>query len=242
MPVSTLNKTIALFLVGILGVAWVVILAWKPLAAFIAAYPELSSPAGSVALGSLSLALAAFVGSIIEGLTDVTVRRLVQAAARRERWARFLGQSRVHASSKYWENEFQQLATKQHLFESALERDFTSRAHVANGIFHAHASNHHIEWVISHYSTYYLVSCYLFVLGLFGLLVPQLIVFLPEPRLIWTLGVLVALLVSAYALFALAVDRYLYSFQALFRFAAFWLSETRVAGYLSNSERTSHGT
>ena len=41
----------------------------------------------------------------------------------------------------------------------------------------------------------------------------------------WVIGTVLAMIVSAYALLSLALDRCLYTYQAEFRFAAIWLAE-----------------
>src|SRR5207244_12645650 len=103
MPIVTINKTIALFLVGYLGLGVAAVVAHRPILNSWRRHPELAGLAGSVILALLSLAVAALIGATIDGLADVTIRRFIKWAAKKERFARFFGQSRVFHSAAKWE-------------------------------------------------------------------------------------------------------------------------------------------
>ena len=239
MPVVTINKTVALFLVGYLGLGVIVVVGGQPILSFWREHQELSGASGSVALGLLSLALAALIGAIIDGLADITVRRLIRWGAQRESFARLFGQRRVFQSVVIWKAHFdEQLAqADEHLFTKIASDEVIPKLHLATGLLHAHAPAHHIEWVFAHYSTHHLASNL------------TVIVLVGSPLLAATAfngGATMAIIatgltivVSAYGLLSLALDRCLYTYQAEFRFAAIWLAELGAARRSKNLERSS---
>lgn len=230
MPIVTINKTIALFLVGYLGLGVGAVVAHRPILNFWRGHPELAGLAGSVILGLLSLAVAALIGAIIDGLADVTIRRFIKWAAKKERFARFFGQSRVFRSAAKWEACFNDQAKQanEQLFAEIAADEALFKLHLATGLLHAHAPSHHIDWVFAHYSTLYLASNLAFV----TLVGPPLVVasVLSGATGIgpWMIPTGIGMVLSAYGLLSLALDRCLYTYQAEFRFAAIWLAEARA--------------
>lgn len=227
MPVATINKTVALFLVGYLGLGVVIVVGRQSILGFWREHQELSGASGSVALGLLSLALAALIGAIIDGLADVTVRRLIKWGAQRESFARLFGQRRVFQSVAIWKAHFdEQLArADERLFTKIASDEALPKLHLATGLLHAHAPPHHIEWVFAHYSTHHLASN-LTVIALVGApLLAATAVGAGGDATATIMTTCLAMVVSAYALLSLALDRCLYTYQAEFRFAAIWLAE-----------------
>lgn len=227
MPVVTINKTVALFLVGYLGLGVLIVVGREPFLEFWRGHQELSGASGPVVLGLLSLTVAALVGAIIDGLADVTIRRLIRWGAKREGFARFFGQGRVFRSVEIWKAHFdeQLVQADERLFTRIAGEEVVPKLHLATGLLHAHAPPHHIEWVFAHYSTHHLASNLAF-LVLVGppVLIPTMIGDSGEAAA-WVIGTVLAMIVSAYALLSLALDRCLYTYQAEFRFAAIWLAE-----------------
>ena len=230
MPIVTINKTVALFLVGYLGLGVAAVVAHRPLLSFWRGHAELTGPAGSVILGLLSLAIAALIGAIIDGLADVTIRRFIKWAAKKEGLARFFGQSRVFYSAAKWETCFVEQAKQadEPLFTEIAGDEPLFKLHLAIGLLHAHAPSHHIDWVFAHYSTLHLASNLAFV----ALVGPPVLVasVLSGTASIgpWMILTGIAMVLSAYGLLSLALDRCLYTYQAEYRFAAIWLAETRA--------------
>ena len=241
MPVVTINKTVALFLVGYLGLGIAAVLARQPILGFWRGHQELSGASGSVALGLLSLAVAALMGAIIDGLADVTIRRLIKWGAKREGFARFFGQRRVFQSVEIWKAYFdeQLVQADERLFAKIAGDQALPKLHLATGLLHAHAPPHHIEWVFAHYSTLYLASNLAF-LVLVG--PPVLVANVVESdghAAAWIIATAMAMMVSAYGLLSLSLDRCLYTYQAEFRFAAIWLAEIEAARRAKLPERSS---
>ena len=242
MPVVTINKTVALFLVGYLGLGILAIVGRQPLFDFWRSHQELSSASGSVALGLLSLAIAALVGAIIDGLADVTIRRLVKWGATRKTFARFFGQRRVFQSVEIWRAYFkEQIAQSDHrLFNKIAGDHGLPQLHLATGLLHVHAPPHHVEWIYAHYSTHHLASNLAFI----ALAGPPVVVatFAAHDGVVtgWIIATGLAMIVSAYGLLSLSLDRCLYTYQAEFRFAAIWLAEleaTKGARLLQQSRQ-----
>lgn len=227
MPVVTINKTVALFLVGYLGLGVLIVIGRDPILEFWRGHPELSGASGPVVLGLLSLTVAALIGAIIDGLTDVTIRRLIRWGAKRAGFARFFGQSRVFQGVETWKAHFdEQLAgADERLFTTIAGEQPVPKLHLAIGLLHAHAPSHHVEWVFAHYSTHHLASNLAF-LVLVGppVLLPAVVGVTGEAAA-WIAGTVLAMIVASYALLSLALDRCLYTYQAEFRFAAIWLAE-----------------
>src|SRR3954454_13305736 len=160
MPLSTINKTVAIFLVGYLGLGVTLVIWRDEILAFRQAHQELFDSAGSVTLGILSLALAALMGAIIDGLADVTIRRFIRWGAKRRGVARFFGQTEVFRSVERWRCYFNEQIDQsdESLFLKVANDEPLFRLHLATGLVHSHAPPHHIEWVFAHFSTHYLAS------------------------------------------------------------------------------------
>lgn len=224
MKLSNLNKIGALFIAGSIGVLWVFVF-WGPEAAsFLEAHKDLANPL-SAALGAfLLLPLSVLAGLVLEGLAELTLRPLVGSSLRRRRLAVFFRQCEIWESTVRWQTVFLDLVSSRPFFSSVLEHPgggVPSRQ-LASGIFHQNATKDQVDWLLSHYATYYLATS-------FGLTL-ILIVALPIKLFLagcWSLvSLLVAtlfLLASLYAVLSLAIDRFLYTYFATFRFAALWL-------------------
>ena len=227
MPVVTINKTVALFLVGYLGLGVIIVIGRKPVLDFWRGHPELSGASGSVVIGLLSLTVAALLGAIIDGLTDVTIRRLIQWGAKHESFARFFGQGRVFHSVEIWKAYFdeQLVQADERLFTTIAGEQPLPRLHLAVGLLHVHAPPHHIEWVFAHYSTFHLASNLAFLVLAGPPVLAATVSGGGGEAAAWILGTGLAMIVSAYGLLSLALNRCLYTYQAEFRFAAIWLAE-----------------
>jgi hypothetical protein len=241
MPVVTINKTVALFLVGYLGLGTVAVFARQPILAFWREHQELSGASGSVVLGLLSLAVAALMGAIIDGLAEVTIRRLLKWGAKHEGFARFFGQRRVFQNVEIWKAHFdeQLVQADEQLFARIAGDQALPKLHLATGLLHAHAPPHHIEWVFAHYSTYYLASNLAFLVLVGPPVLVANVVQGDGHTAAWIIATGLAMMLSTYGLLSLSLDRCLYTYQAEFRFAAIWLAELEAAKRAKSIERSS---
>ena len=227
MPLSTINKTVALFVVGYLALAVVSVVWWQEVLSLWSAHQEFFGSAGSVGLGVLSIALAALSGAVIDGLADVTVRRFVKWATKRRRMVLFFGQSELFQSVEQWKHYFQSQIDQSNdeLFRSIGKDHPLFRLHLATGLLHAHAPSHHIEWVFAHFATHYLASNLAFLVLVSTPMLTFRAVSGTDNPIAWIIPATMAMLLAAYGLLSLSVARCLYTYQAEFRFAAIWLSE-----------------
>jgi hypothetical protein len=227
MPVVTINKTVALFLVGYLGLGILAIIGRQPLFDFWRSHQELSSASGSVALGLLSLAIAALMGAIIDGLADVTIRRLIKWGAAHKTFACFFGQSRVFHSVAIWRAYFNEQIVQSDLdlFHKIAGDQGLAQLHLATGLLHVHAPPHHVEWIYAHYSTHHLASNLAFIALAGPPAVAVTIAAHDGVAIGWIIATGLAMIIAAYGLLSLSLDRCLYTYQAEFRFAAIWLAE-----------------
>lgn len=224
MPLSTINKTVALFVVGYLALAVTILFWWRDVLALWSAHREFFGSAGTIGLGILSAALAALIGAVIDGLADVTVRRFVRWAAKRRAMAFFFGQSEVFRSVEQWRGYFQSQIgqSDRELFRTVGQDHPLYRLHLATGLLHAHAPNHHIEWVFAHFATHYLASNLAFLV----LVATPVLALRISGDIPW-LAIAGSMILGAYGLLSLSIHRCLYTYQAEFRFASIWLSEAR---------------
>lgn len=230
MPLSTINKTIALFVVGYLALAVVIIVWWKEVVALWSAHQGFFGSAGSVGLGVLSIALAALAGAVIDGLAEVTVRRFIKWAARRRGMAFFFGQSEVFRSVEQWKAYFQSQLDQsdEELFRTVGQDHPRLRLHLAIGLLHAHAPSQHIEWVFAHFSTHYLASNLAFLVLVTTPILTFRGVSAGGDPVAWVVAAGGAMLVATYGLLSLSIDRCLYTYQCEFRFASLWLSKAQA--------------
>lgn len=222
MQISSLNKVITLLIVGGAAMLWLGVLFWKAVSEFALKYKELGNAAGAVVAGLLLVAGSALLGSIIEGLTDITTRRLVKRAHRRLGWARLFGQAELHNSVAFWEGIFIGEAKKKVAFRPVLETRETTPLQLAAGMFYKYATKEHVDWVVSHYSTYYLATNYLVLFIMFAISVFWWLATRESSLSLW-FGTSFAFLVAGYSTWSLAVDRYLYTYLEAFRFAVLCL-------------------
>lgn len=223
MPLSNLNKIIAHFLVGVLVLLWVAILFWNSIYKFILSHEQIENASVAVILSLLLLAGSSVGGAIIEGVSDMTLRKLVKRTRTHRALAKVFGQGSVQESLLIWESAFCCCAKLDPSFTSILDAGRRTVAELASGIFYKNASKEEIEWVISHYATYYLATNYLVVYVLFGILGVRVVV--ANSGWAATLLFLGVLMSAFYFTWSLAVDRYLYSYFARFRFSALWLTQ-----------------
>jgi hypothetical protein len=220
MPITTLNRVIAIFIVGAVPVAWLY-LRWGGL------IPNFGS-VDTVFSAILAIPLTAFFGLVVDGAAD-PVRYLIKRAVN---WDRLCLWSWLHedelAKLRKWNGEIQALSNagviKIRVADKPGEADEFSAMNFAAGYFLANASKEQIAWLNSHYSTYSLATSF----ALLGFVISALDTWLFVD---WNTGALefVAATVAAILLIGTAFDGYVYSYQLAARFTVIHLHQPQAA-------------
>src|SRR4051794_16835019 len=132
MPLTSINKVVALFLVGLIVIAALAVIFWPQEMEFAKHTSWLANPAGAVALGLLLLASSSFFGALSEAIAEIFVRRIIGRTRESRRLARFFRQSREFDRLKTWEIALAELIPKRQFivepYEALLNaRDVRSR-------------------------------------------------------------------------------------------------------------------
>lgn len=227
MPLTRFNKVVGLFLVGGAALVLLVAIWWGTLSPWVKRGAENATIFTGVLSSLLLLAAAGAVGVAVDGLADVSIRRAIKKAARTAAGAKFFGQGDLFTSVYCWRKWFESL-TVSHPFFSHAGSDQTRHEvgsfQLAAGIFQQHSGVDQFEWVTSHYSTYHVATNFCLILAASAFVPVKLaIIGILGP---WTaVSFSVLALIGAATSSILAVDRYLYTYVATFRFAGLWLHE-----------------
>jgi hypothetical protein len=233
MPVSTLNKVISLLVVGSLAMAALLVACWPRASAFLQANLEANAKlVGTTGVGLIGFLVftesALFLGVLIDGAAELSVRPAVNRAVRSRCASRFFRLRRTFERTEKWETQMLDLAVGRHLCSGWGEFDERARQ-IATAIFFARASKDHLDWVASHHSTYHLATGFVVIVPF---LCAAIFVGIIVPNggswahiTVYALLCLVAALVVCYLLLVLAVERYLYTFGATSRFAVLCLDK-----------------
>lgn len=242
MSIPSLNKVVSLFLVGglalvfalaFVGVAW-----WKELQPLVDGASN-----GAIAIASaLSLPLAGAAGVVVDAIAHILFRRPLRATSTkpgRQGFALFFRQDDDFTSFDRWRESFV-IAHKTFLAKRPdCPEEFDSRVtakDIAAGLFLRHAPPQLFEWVTSHYAMYYLAtsSCVVLVAGM---LFPIRLL-IAHPHSPTGLMLFVAILLFVVVSLIFAVDRYLYTYESVFRFSTQWLyDEVRKAPPATTADR-----
>jgi len=233
MQPTTLNKVVSLFLIGGICVLGIAVIAWRHFGPLTPSkqLTELLKLAGSNALavigGLLVISLAAVCGTICESLTDATIRRLVKRVSRSKKWCFRFGQAGVFKDHRFWRAEFRRALSADRTYRSF---PYNRNIHgLAVGILYGSKQGESIAWGESHYSTYIMSSNLTLLSGILFLYVLFITVIgwcTLASGIIWTL----VALVSFCALFALSLDRYLYSYLVAMRQSVVAFLQSKAAG------------
>lgn len=218
MPISTLNRSIALLIVG--GVAALLLLIHCK-TAVVAFAEEIDVGGGglsTVVFGMGALALSAFLGVLIMGISELTVIFFIQNCARQYEWIHkyiFLT-FRNFNELKYW-TKYARLGIKKENGEG-VEDEIVWQ--VASGVCLMDSSQAHSEWLSSTYGVYRLSGSF----AALSIIETVILLFNPadEYSVILSNGFIfwcVAIAIP-YVLARFSINNYLYSYMIVCRFTA----------------------
>ena len=102
MPVTTLNKVIALFLVGGVVAFLATGLHWKQVEASLPS--SATNDSGFwIFFAFLLLPVSALMGAVVEGLSQVTLQNVLKKTSSNKTVARLFGQRRAHENLNKWQ-------------------------------------------------------------------------------------------------------------------------------------------
>jgi hypothetical protein len=233
MQPTTLNKVVSLFLIGGICVIGIALIAWRhfgpltPSKELEALLKLTGSNTLAVIGGLLVLSLAAVCGTVCESLTDVVIRPRVIRAAKSKKWCARLGQSGAFKYHRFWRTEFRRVVLADRTYRSF---PYKRNIHgLAVGMLYSSKQGESIAWGESHYSTYVMSSNLALLSGMLFFYVLGLTVFgwcTLASGIIW----IVASFALFCVLFALSLDRYLYSYQVAMRQSVVAFLQNRGAG------------
>lgn len=220
MQPTTLNKIVALFLVGSLSLLFCFLINWDILCPVLYQEDSSSDPPLSPAIAVLAafflLPASALLGATVDGLAALTIRRLIRLSRKKRGVAFLFGKSGDYDLLIAWHDKYKEALEASRAYSTFLEQDPDLVYSVGPGQLFRTAKADHLEWVTRHYATFLLSYNFAFVVGLATIIAPFKL--LDNP---FTLNQLVVLIlfgvVMFYGLCSLAVDRYLYAFHASFR-------------------------
>ena len=163
--------------------------------------------------------LSAWAGAIVEGLTDLTIRKSLKNSASNPKIAERFLKKKLYETFALWRREFRKAATAHGAYAvEGFPLDKKDRS-LAVGIFFDDAKPEHVTWLVGHYAMFVLASNFAFLT-----IVIQLYLFFPLVSQSLSLGAfltweLILGLFVLYPLCSLAVDRYLYSHEVCLRHA-----------------------
>lgn len=218
MQLNTLNRVIALFLIG----GFVIVMAAVALEAKIRTLLEpyskmdLGAPAG-VFLAVALLSVTALAGTIVDALGNLTVRRVIRKWIAKERArARVFLCAEEFDEQHLWREAFRTALQSDKRYESLAKDDMIKAASAA--LFFRSAEKEHTEWLVQHHSMYHLSANFVIV-------VITVAGWLMYERAYLLAGISI---VGAYLLTTFALDNYLYTYQLSFRNAYFALKDSAV--------------
>ncbi len=221
MQLNTLNRVIALFLVG----GFVVLLATMSfehaIRLFVQPYAQLQmgAPAG-VFLAAALVSLTALAGAVVDAISNLTVRRFVRKVigVSRSRCRLFWCAGEYDSQDRWRQAFVEALAESETLSAFGGDKQQMIKA-LSAGMFFRTADAELKEWLVQHHSMYHLSGNFVVVLigGAFWCVSHR-----------WWYGS-IGCMASAYLLVTFALDNYLYTYQLSFRNAFLALKEPFVA-------------
>ena len=236
---GTINKAVSLFLVGGLFLLLVLSLFWFEFtephqrAEIIENLKNMKVGAGAAALATLAfVALSSVFGVGAQGLAGVLIRAPFQRLTSKYPLFVFLfGQRTLGREVNRWREFFQREARLDPVYGPFLEdrKEVAASRHsfpiVASALFYRTAKTAHLDWVLRHYSTYYLATDITLVL-----IAAFVWVLFQIARIGWSLlffWILIGLVVLIYSCLCLALHRYLYTSGAWLRHGSLELASRR---------------
>ena len=208
MQLNTLNRVVAIFLVGGFGIALVAFSFESDIRGFLIPYARLNmgAPIG-VFLAVALLSVTVLVGSVIDAVGNVVLRRVI----------RKFGETRSRARLLLCEEEFDEQERWRKAFEHAVEANPSYAAYFSErptmirplsaGLFFRSASKELAEWLNQHHSMYHLSTNFAVVVIWGGIWCVSRSWYYPG----------IASLAVCYLLMTFALDNYLYTYHLAFR-------------------------
>jgi hypothetical protein len=194
---------------------------------------EAAVSATTVAFAAVPVSL--LLGALFDSLSDLTVRRWIcgQGRGNYESFIKFLGQMNMLKSHDLWKSQFCKILKNDEIFSKhfgEIERseeyktaaefwkvddslDYTSQ--MASAILLRNSNKDHFDWVISHYSVFYLASS----LALATASVSFAILVFVDIDRFQALATFVATFFIIYLLLSLAAERFFYTHLCTYRFS-----------------------
>src|SRR5271157_1234855 len=212
MPVTTLNKIVSIFLVGGLVLLFATILHWSGFRYLAEHLNQAVVPTEVTALlVAGAFVLAALAGAVAEAVSDVTFRRIVRAIAANAAVATAFGQRFSFLRTSRWRARFMDSWVKGKPCVEPLDAGSLAAAYM-----YQTGTTEHIQWVTNEYATYILACDFAaaVLLALGDVTVLRLAGGISGNRYASALGAGATVI---YALLVLAVGRYIYAYEIVYR-------------------------
>lgn len=228
MQLNTMNRVIALFLIGGFVIVMLAVAFESEIRALLNQYSkmEVGAPAG-VFLAVALLSITALAGSIVDAIGNLTVRRLIRKWLAKDRSrAMFFFCAEEFDEQDRWRTAFQTSLTSEPRYKNLAHPEMIKAA--SAGLFFRTATKEHNEWLVQHHSMYHLSANFVIILIACAS---------------WSFANAehvagVACLIGAYLLITFALDNYLYTYQLSFRHAFLALMERPVPAPAPKPEGT----
>jgi hypothetical protein len=220
VQLNTLNRVIALFLIGGLVTVLAAIALEQQILPTLERYSKLGlGPSAGIFLAVALLSITALAGSVTDALGNITVRRFVSRSLAKRRLLAALFFCGVDFDAQdRWRTAFKDALGDDARYKASVRQDDMLKA-LSAGFFFRTAEKEHAEWLVQHHSMYHLSAN--FVIILIGCAVWSLL----HAGYCYALGSSL----GAYLLTSFALDNYLYTYQLSFRNAYLALTDVRDA-------------
>jgi hypothetical protein len=220
VQLNTLNRVIALFLIGGLVIVVAAVALEKQIRPILEQYSKMDlGPSAGVFLAVALLSLTALAGTFIDALGNITARRFIRKLLARRRFMAglFLCADEFDAQDR-WRMTFKGALDNDPRFKALAQRDDMIKA-LSAGFFFRTAEKEHAEWLVQHHSMYHLSANFIIIL---------------IACVVWSFRaglayVAFGCVLAAYLLTSFALDNYLYTYQLSFRNAYLALTDVRDA-------------
>ncbi len=216
MQITTLNKIINLLLVGTwvtLAIVWCILTrTWGIDKSRIKEVAEIfGSPVVVLVVTLFLLSATVFVGMIVNALSTLILKPFLKKAITHQAIMRLTRNKKDWEDHNFFVNEFNRHFRRSERYGHVATEEPDNQS-LACALFFQTANKENIDWLIQHYSLSILAMDYVFVL----LWLPILVVFMPLT--IWyQAGFILLIIICTYALISTTIDRYLYSYEVVYR-------------------------
>ena len=229
MQITDLNKIINVFLVGSLALT-IAALLWMDK---IQIYYKARQPAGEegqfptalivLVITLLVLATAMLIGCVIDGLTEIILRKHFNWLTKRKFLRRFFFIGNQYEETNSCRTKFSSLLSKSSKYQCINYKEEDCEIYAAALFFHT-AKPGHVSWLVQHQAVHILASDYIVLILILTIVFPVLYFLGLDVKVLptywWWLFFL-----SIYPLFYLSLDRQLYTYEVAYRHAVLVLCE-----------------